>query len=171
MGDVSLFFTELNLEAYTAAVAENEVDGHTLQELVVTDGLSDLGVTKPHAIKIKRALKVAADDLAQTGCAPLVADDDPGPSKACNRRAAVANSVMHLVRTKEGRWIGDRFAQLDDSSDEEQAKSRKDEPKAKKAKKDPNAPKQPGTGYDLFCEAERTNVRTERALLLVCGNA
>ncbi len=45
------------------------------------------------------------------------------------------------------------------------------EPKAKKAKKDPNAPKQPGTGYNLFCEADFTKVRTERARLLVCGHA
>ncbi len=68
VGDVSAFLTELKLQGYTAAVAENEVDGQTLEELVAADGLSDLGVTKLHAIKIKRALKVAADDLAQTSC-------------------------------------------------------------------------------------------------------
>ncbi len=78
---MSAFFTELKLEAYTAAVAENEVDGHTLVELVEADGLSDLGVTKLHAIKIKRALKKAAEDLAQISCAPVGADDGSGPSK------------------------------------------------------------------------------------------
>jgi hypothetical protein len=84
---VSAFFTELKLEKYTAAVVENEVDGHMLKELVAADGLSELGVTKLHAIKIKCALKVAADDLAQTSCAPVGADDDSGPSKASSRRA------------------------------------------------------------------------------------
>jgi hypothetical protein len=173
VGDVSAFFTELQLEEYTAAVAENEIDGHTLLELAEADGLSDLGVTELHAIMLKRALKVAAGDLAQTSCVPVVADDGSGPSKACSRRAAVANSVMHLVRTKEGRWIGDWFPQLDEPSDEEEAegKSRRDEPKAKKTKKDPNAPMQPGTGYNLFCEADFTKVRTQRARLLVCGYA
>ncbi len=131
---MSAFFTELQLEEYTAAVAENDIDGHTLLELVEADGLSDLGVTKLHAIRLKRALKVAAGDLAQTSCAPVVADDGSGPSKACSRRAAFANFVMHLVRTKEGRWIGDWFPQLDEPSDEEEGKSRRDEPKAKKAK-------------------------------------
>ncbi len=86
------FFVELKLEEYTAAVAENEVDGHMLQELVVADGLSDLGVTKLHAIQIKRALNVAADDLAQTSCAPVRVDDCSGPSKASRRLPAVANS-------------------------------------------------------------------------------
>jgi hypothetical protein len=81
VGDVSAFFTEMKLEEHTAAVAENEVDGHILLELVEADGLSDLGVTKLHAIRIKRALKVAADDLAQTSCAPVGAVDGSGPSK------------------------------------------------------------------------------------------
>ncbi len=80
VGDVSAFFTELKLEGYTAAVAENVVDGHTLLDLVEADGLSDLGLTTLHAIRIKRALKKAADDLAQTSCAPLGADDGAGPS-------------------------------------------------------------------------------------------
>jgi hypothetical protein len=84
---VSAFFTELKLERYTAAVVENEVDGHLLEELVAADGLSELGVTKLHAIKIKCALKVAADDLAQTSCASMGADDGSGPSKASSRRA------------------------------------------------------------------------------------
>ena len=83
---MSAFFTELKFEAYTAAVAENEVDGYTLQELVAADGLSDLGVTKLHAIQIKRALKVAANDLAQTSCRPVGADDGSGPSKASSHR-------------------------------------------------------------------------------------
>jgi hypothetical protein len=81
VGDVSAFFTELKLEQYMAAIAENDIDGHMLEELVVADGLSDLGVTKLHAIRIKRALKVAAEDLAQTSCAPAGADDGSGPSK------------------------------------------------------------------------------------------
>ncbi len=89
MGDVSAFFTELKLEAYTAAIAKNEVDGYILLELVEADGLSDLGVTKLQAIQIKRALKKAADELAQTSYAPLGAVDGSGPSKAsssCRRR-------------------------------------------------------------------------------------
>ncbi len=84
---MSAFFTELKLEKYTAAVVENEVDGHVLEELVAADGLSDLGVTKLHAIQIKRALKVAANDLAQTSCRPVGADDGSGPSKASSRHA------------------------------------------------------------------------------------
>ncbi len=86
MGDVSAFFTELRLEAYTAAIVENEVDGHILLELVEADGLSDLGVTKLQAIQIKRALKKAADELAQTSYAPLGAVYGSGPSKASSRR-------------------------------------------------------------------------------------
>ena len=84
---MSAFFTELKLQGYAAAVAEYEVDGYTLQELVVADGLSDLGVTKLHAIRIKRALERAADELAQTSFAPVGADDGSGPSKASSRRA------------------------------------------------------------------------------------
>ena len=103
VGDVIAFFTELKLQGYTAAAAEYEVDGYTLQELVAADGLSDLGVTKLHAIRIKRALKVAADDLAQTSCAPAGADDGSGPSKASSRGATAADLDMHLVRTEEGR--------------------------------------------------------------------
>jgi hypothetical protein len=102
VGDVIAFFTELKLQGYAAAVAEYEVDGYTLQELVVADGLSDLGVTKLHAIRIKRALKAAADDLAQTSCAPAGADDGSGPSKASSRGATAADLDMHLVRTEEG---------------------------------------------------------------------
>ncbi len=83
---MSAFFTELKLEAYTAAIAENEVDGHTLLELVEVDGLSDLGVTKLHAIRIKRALEKAADNLAQTSCPPSGTDDGSGPSKASSSR-------------------------------------------------------------------------------------
>ncbi len=92
MGDVSAFFTELNLQGYTAAVAENEVDGQTLQELVAADGLSDLGVTKLHAIQIKRALEKAANELAQTSFAPVGADDGSGPSKASSRRRGLSRT-------------------------------------------------------------------------------
>ena len=101
MGDVSAFFTELKLEAYTAAVAENEVDGHTFLELVEADGLSDLGVTKLHAIRIKRALKVAADELAQTSFAPVGADDGSGPSKASSRHAR-RRGLCHAPCTYSG---------------------------------------------------------------------
>ena len=80
VGDVSAFFTELKLEAHTAAVTENEVDGRTLLELVEADGLSDLGMTKLHAIQIKRALKKAADELARTSYASVGAVDGSGPS-------------------------------------------------------------------------------------------
>ncbi len=60
MGDVSAFFTELQLLEYTEAIVEYEVDGHTLLELVEADGLSDLGVTRlHHLIRIKRALYAA----------------------------------------------------------------------------------------------------------------
>jgi hypothetical protein len=90
---VSAFFAELKLEQYMAAIAENDIDGHMLEELVVADGLSDLGVTKLHAIRIKRALKEAADDLApQTGCAPVGANDNSGPSKV--------SAAMPLSRTQ-----------------------------------------------------------------------
>ena len=100
---MSAFFTELKLEKYTAAVVENEVDGHVLEELVAADGLSDLGATKLHAIKIKRALEKAADELAQTCFAPVGADDGSGPSKASSRGATAADLDVHLVRTEEGR--------------------------------------------------------------------
>ena len=96
---MSTFFTELKLQGYTAAVAENEVDGLMLEELVAADGLSDLGVTTLHAIRIKRALKVAADDIAQTSCASVGADDGSGPTTSGSGVPAVANSCMHLVRT------------------------------------------------------------------------
>ncbi len=103
---MSAFFTELKLQEYTAAVAENEVDGQTLQELVAADGLSDLGVTKLHAIRIKRALEKAADDLAQTSCASVGADDGSGLTKSGSGVPAVANSCMHLVRTLHCRALG-----------------------------------------------------------------
>ncbi len=81
VGDVSLFFTDLKLEAYTAAVVENEVDGHTLLELVEADGLSDLGLTKLQAIRIKRALKVAAATSLKPAAHRWARDDGSGPSK------------------------------------------------------------------------------------------
>ncbi len=102
---MSAFFTELKLEAYTAAVAESEVDGQTLLELVEADGLSDLGVTDPHAIQIKRALNVAADDLAQTSFAPVGADDGSGPSKASSRRRGLSHAPVYVLRKLV--WIGD----------------------------------------------------------------
>ena len=95
-------------------------------------------------------------------------------AKADEEMKAYKNSEAHS-QTKSGALedigeTGGSDLQMDELSDEEEAKSGK-EPKAKKAKKDPNAPKQPGTAYNLFCEAERTNVRTQRARLLVCGHA
>ena len=74
------FLADLRLEEYVAGVAENEVDGHTLLELVAVDGLSDLGVTKLHAIRIKRALEQAANDVARLTFAPAVADGDSARS-------------------------------------------------------------------------------------------
>jgi hypothetical protein len=65
VADVGAFLADLRLEEYVAGVAENEVDGHTLLELVAVDGLSDFGVTKLHAIRIKRALEKAASEVAQ----------------------------------------------------------------------------------------------------------
>ena len=46
----------------------------------------------------------------------------------------------------------------DASSGDEDTKPGKE--KKKKAKKDPNAPKQAGSAYILFSQAERENVRT-----------
>ena len=93
-------------------------------------------------------------------------------AKADEEIKAYKNSEAHS-QTKSGALedigkTGGSDLQMDEPSDEEEAKS---EPKAKKAKKDPNAPKQPGTGYNLFCEAERTNVRTQRARLRACRHA
>ena len=76
------FLADLRLEEYVAGVAENEVDGHTLLELVAVDGLSELGVTKLHAIRIKRALEKAAKDIARLTCAPAAADGGSAPSNA-----------------------------------------------------------------------------------------
>jgi hypothetical protein len=93
-------------------------------------------------------------------------------AKVDEEMKAYKNSEAHS-QTKSGALedigkTGGSDLQMDEPSDEEEAKS---EPKAKKAKKDPNAPKQPGTVYNLFCEAERTNVRTQRARLLACRHA
>jgi hypothetical protein len=80
VADVGAFLADLRLDEYVAGVAENEVDGHTLLELVAVDGLSDLGVTKLHTIRIKRALEKAAKDIARLTCAPAAADGDPARS-------------------------------------------------------------------------------------------
>ena len=55
--DVIGFFADLKLDEYNAAVAEHEVDGQMLQDLLVHDALGDLGiVTRLHVLKIKRAV-------------------------------------------------------------------------------------------------------------------
>ena len=91
VADVAAFLADLRLEEYVAGVAENEVDGHTLLELVAVDGLSDLGVMKLHAIRIKRALEKAANDVAQLTFAPVA------PAAADGNAAAISapsNLVM-----------------------------------------------------------------------------
>ena len=88
---MAAFLADLRLEEYVAGVAENEVDGHTLLELVAVDGLSDLGVTKLHAIRIKRALEKAANDVAQLTFEPVA------PAAADGNAAAISapsNLVM-----------------------------------------------------------------------------
>ncbi len=80
VADVGAFLADLRLDEYVGGVAENEVDGHTLLELVAVDGLSDLGVTKLHAIRIKRALEKAAKDIARLTGAPAATDGDPARS-------------------------------------------------------------------------------------------
>jgi hypothetical protein len=55
--DVIAFLEDLKLDEYNAAVAEHEVDGQMLQDLLVHDALGDLGiVTRLHVLKIKRAV-------------------------------------------------------------------------------------------------------------------
>jgi hypothetical protein len=112
VGDVSAFFVELKLDQCMAAIAENEVDGHTLQELVAADGLSDLGVTKLHAIKIKRALEKAADDLAQTSCAPVGANDSSGPSKVSAAMPLSRTQLCTLYVLRRLLWIDDGHSRL-----------------------------------------------------------
>jgi hypothetical protein len=60
--DVCTFFTELKLGEYTVAITENEVDGHTLLELLAENALGELGIHSAlHVIRIKRALKTIED--------------------------------------------------------------------------------------------------------------
>ena len=64
--DVVALFTELKLTDHTAAVAEENIDGRTLQELLAADGLGELGITsKLHVLRIKHALE-KADELVRT---------------------------------------------------------------------------------------------------------
>ena len=52
------FFTEMKLGGYNAAIAENEVDGRMLLDLISQNALADLGiVTTLHVLKIKRRLE------------------------------------------------------------------------------------------------------------------
>ena len=81
---MAAFLADLRLDEYVAGVAENEVDGHTLLELVAVDGLSDLGVTKLHAIRIKRALEKAANDVARLTFAPVAPAAADGDSARSN---------------------------------------------------------------------------------------
>jgi hypothetical protein len=61
--DVCAFFSAQKLDEYTAAVAENEVDGNMLQQLAAQKGLDELGIkSKLHVIKIEAGLAKAAED-------------------------------------------------------------------------------------------------------------
>ena len=63
--DVCAFFSAQKLGEYTAAVAENEVDGNMLQQLAAQKGLDELGVqSKLHVIKIEAGLAKAAEITA-----------------------------------------------------------------------------------------------------------
>ncbi len=63
--DVCAFFSTQKLGEYTAAVAENGVDGSMLQQLAAQKGLGELGIkSKLHVIKIEAALRKAAEDTA-----------------------------------------------------------------------------------------------------------
>ncbi len=65
VGDVCAFFSAQKLGEYTAAVAENEVDGNMLQQLAAQKGLDELGIkSKLHVIKIEAGLAKAAEDQA-----------------------------------------------------------------------------------------------------------
>ncbi len=56
--DVRAFFAELKLGEYDAALAENEVDGRMLQDLLGQDALHELGITsKLHVLRIKRGVE------------------------------------------------------------------------------------------------------------------
>jgi hypothetical protein len=64
--DVCTFFTELKLCEYTAAIAENEVDGRMLQKLLAQKALDELGIkSKLHVIKIESRLEKLAEELVQ----------------------------------------------------------------------------------------------------------
>ena len=63
VGDVCAFFTDQKLGEYNAAIAENEVDGRMLQDLLAEDGLGELGIkSKIHLLRIKRGLENASAD-------------------------------------------------------------------------------------------------------------
>ncbi len=67
VGDVCAFFTEQKLGEYNAAIAENEVDGRMLQDLLAEDGLGELGIkSKIHLLRIKRGLEKAEDRSKDT---------------------------------------------------------------------------------------------------------
>jgi hypothetical protein len=63
--DVCAFFSAQKLGEYSAAIAENEVDGNMLQQLAAQKGLDELGIkSKLHVIKIEAGLAKAAEDQA-----------------------------------------------------------------------------------------------------------
>jgi hypothetical protein len=56
--DVRAFFAERKLGEYDAALAENEVDGRMLQDLLAQDALHELGITsKLHVLRIQRGVE------------------------------------------------------------------------------------------------------------------
>jgi hypothetical protein len=71
--DVCTFFTELKLGEYIVAITENDVDGHTLLELLAVNALGELGIHSAlHVIRIKRALKSIEDRAPCTGAQAVV---------------------------------------------------------------------------------------------------
>jgi hypothetical protein len=71
--DVCTFFTDLKFGEYTMAITENEVDGHTLLELLAVNALGELGINSAlHVIRIKRALKTVEDRAPCTGAQAAV---------------------------------------------------------------------------------------------------
>jgi hypothetical protein len=72
VGDVCAFFTDQKLGEYNAAIAENEVDGRMLQDLLAEDGIGELGIkSKIHLLRIKRGLE-KAEDRSEDNCGNAV---------------------------------------------------------------------------------------------------
>jgi hypothetical protein len=92
--------------------------------------------------------------------APMPKETLIGASASAPPLQSQPHAAAQLATAKAGVGMKDGSG-ADESSDGKDAITGKDGPKAKKAKKDPNAPKKPGNGFNLFCEAERANVRTQ----------